>query len=129
MSTVLLVADAGWVRNEVRAGLSEPDTTLVEEGDPRRAVAAAGEACAHVVLVDMQVGSMGGMAIVRAIRDAAGLGELPPTATVILLDRSADAFLADRAGADAWLAKPFTAHQLRAVIRRALDRHPVDERS
>ena len=35
---------------------------------------------------------------------------------VLLLDRQADVFLAKRAGADAYLVKPFTSQQLRAAL-------------
>jgi hypothetical protein len=35
---------------------------------------------------------------------------------VILLDRTVDGFLAKRAGADAWVVKPFTDHELRTAV-------------
>jgi DNA-binding response OmpR family regulator len=36
---------------------------------------------------------------------------------VLLLDRSADSFLAKRAGADAWVIKPFHDAELRAAVQ------------
>jgi AmiR/NasT family two-component response regulator len=39
----------------------------------------------------------------------------------MLLDREADGFLAKRAGADAWVVKPFQAHQLRLALGLALE--------
>ena len=67
---------------------------------------------ADLAIVDMQVGSMGGMAITRALKGAVpGVGSI-----VLLLDRRADAFIARRAGADAWLLKPFAAQELRSVL-------------
>jgi DNA-binding response OmpR family regulator len=69
-----------------------------------------------VVLIDMQVGSMGGMAVVRRLREAIAMGQIEPTRLVLLLDRSADRFLAKRAGADASVLKPFTAQDLRPVL-------------
>jgi DNA-binding response OmpR family regulator len=54
--------------------------------------------------------------VVRAIREASGSGDIPPTATLLLLDRRADAFLAGRAGADAWIQKPFGAFELRDAV-------------
>jgi CheY-like chemotaxis protein len=35
---------------------------------------------------------------------------------VILLDREVDGFLAKRAGADAWVVKPFSDHDLRQAV-------------
>ncbi len=105
----LLVCDAPWVRNQVRAALSGI-CEIVEMDDPSQVeVRSFGE---DVAVVDMQVGSMGGMAIIRALK-----GTRPDAGPIILLlDRKVDSFLAKRAGADAWLAKPFSAQQLRAVL-------------
>ena len=106
---VLLVSDASWVRNQVRAALSGA-AEIVEVTDPHQVEAAAPGTDA--ALVDMQVGSMGGMAITRILK-----GMEPVTGPIVLLlDRSADAFLAKRAGADGWLEKPFSAQALRAAI-------------
>ena len=105
----LLVCDAPWVRNQVRAALSGI-CEIVEVDDPSQVeVRSFGE---DVAVVDMQVGSMGGMAITRALK---GAGPAPGP-IILLLDRKVDSFLAKRAGADAWLAKPFSAQQLRAVL-------------
>ncbi|MDH3259872.1 MAG: response regulator [Acidimicrobiia bacterium] len=116
---VLLVADAAWIRNEAMAALSDPGTFIRDVADPRRAVQAASEFEPDVVLVDLQVGSMGGMAMARALREAEFAGDIPVTSIVLLLDRTADEFLAGRAAADAWVVKPFTPQQLRAAIASA----------
>ncbi len=79
----------------------------------------AAETTAGVYLVDMQVGSMGGMAITRQLRDAMYAETIPAGVIVMLLDRQADSFIAKRAGADGWVAKPFSAQQLRATIGTA----------
>ena len=44
------------------------------------------------MLIDMQVGSMGGMALVRNIKGVAMTGEAPNAPILLLLDRSADEF-------------------------------------
>lgn len=116
---ILVVTDASWMRNEASAALSEPDMEVRHHDDPRTATREASGFEPDVVLVDLQVGSMGGMAVVRAIRDAEFAGDLPDTAVVLLLDRAADEFLARRSTADGWVVKPFTAQQLRAVIKTA----------
>jgi DNA-binding response OmpR family regulator len=115
MSTVLLVADDDWIRHDVEAALAEPTTRVHTVTDPRTVVTQAYEAGPDLYVVDMQVGSMGGMAVTRAIKDAVGQGILRAAPIVLLLDRSADAFLGRRAGADAWVQKPFTAQELRAA--------------
>ena len=116
MATVLLIADDDWVRNDVEAALSGPRRAITSVADPREVVQAAADAEPEVIVIDMQVGSMGGMAVVRACKDAIAAGLIGEAPLVLLLDRSADTFLADRSGADAWVTKPFTAQELRAVI-------------
>ncbi len=117
---VLLVADATWVRDAVHAALSTSDYEITEHDVPSTVVGAVADQEPEVAVVDLQVASMGGMAITRAIRDAAAVGDVDEVPVVILLDRRADAFLARRAGAAAWLAKPFDAAELRAAITAAM---------
>lgn len=109
----MVVADAPWVRNRVRAVLGGR-AELMEITDPAQ-VEQMESPQAEAALVDMQVGSMGGMAVIRALK-----GALPAGAPIILLlDRRADEFLARRAGADGWLLKPFTAQELRSALGAA----------
>jgi DNA-binding response OmpR family regulator len=114
MPKVLLVADASWVFNEVSAALSLGDWEIEELSDPRQVVEMARSTHPYAVIVDMQVGSMGGMAVIRSIR-----GEIDPAQrplTVLLLDRSADRFIAKRSGADASVLKPVDPGELRTAL-------------
>jgi len=120
---LLLVTDTTWVHNDVAASL--PPGWTMQVTDSRVAVAAAAQHQPSVMLVDLQVGSMGGFAVVRAIKDAIALGDLVPTKLVLLLDRQADRFLVNRSGADGALVKPFTAQQLRAVLTEVTTEPPV----
>lgn len=115
MPNVLLVADDDWIRNDVEAAVADPSTTVVTITDPRAVVAEAQGLLPAYYVVDMQIGSMGGMAVIRALKDAFGAGLLTEAPIILLLDRSADAFLGKRAGADAWVQKPFTSQALRAA--------------
>lgn len=121
MTTILVVTDEPWVRNEVHAGLTSPDYTLIDHSEPATAAAVARDQAVDVVVVDMQVGSMGGMAITRAVRHVTGSVASKGIPVVMLLDREADAFLAGRAGADAWVAKPFTSRELTTEVHNLTD--------
>ena len=113
----LMVTDEPWVRNEVRGALSIGDVQLIDHDDPETAAEVAVAEAVDAVIVDLQVASMGGMAVARAVRDAEPEdGALP---VVLLLDRAADEFLAGRAGADGWVVKPFTAGELRGALDEA----------
>lgn len=125
MKRIVVVADVPWVRNEVHASLTAPEYSLIDLADPAETASVAIAEKADAVIVDMQVGSRGAMAVTRDVRDAAkrgGHGDLP---VIMLLDRSADAFLAKRAGAAAWLVKPFSAHDIDSALRRALGDAPT----
>lgn len=114
MPTALVVSDGSWVTNEVRSALSLGSWQIEEINDPRAVTERIEESRVDAVIIDMQVGSAGGMAVVRAIRQATDAASRPRM--VLLLDRSADVFLARRAGADAFVLKPFDPPQLRAAL-------------
>ena len=113
---ILLVADEDWVVEDVEASLAESRFEITTSDDPHAAVEACGETGADVAIVDLQVASMGGMAVIRRIRAAVDAKVIPPTPTILLLDRGADRFIAKRAGADGSLRKPFGAFDLRSLI-------------
>ena len=114
MPTALVVADGSWVTNEVRSALSVGSWHIEEIKDPRTVTDRVGESRVDAVIIDMQVGSKGGMAVIRSIRQTTDETNRPRM--VLLLDRSADEFLARRAGADASVLKPFDAPELRAAL-------------
>lgn len=117
MPKLLLVADAEWVVNEVKAALAIGNWEIDASAEPARAAGRAVSGDYQAVVVDMQVSSMGGMAVIRAIRQAAGEGARPRL--VLLLDRVADRFIARRSGADAAVLKPLQANDLRTALQQA----------
>ena len=112
---LLLVADAVWVRNDVEAALPSSDWSI-HHADPHVVVEAAVKHPPTAIVVDMQVGSMGGMAVIRRLREAMSMGILPTAPLILLLDRTADRFIAKRSGADRSMVKPFTAQEMRAAL-------------
>ncbi len=117
MTSIFLVAEAPWVRNDVLSATDDTRHEIAVIDDPHEAIQRIGAVeTGSIVVVDMQVGNMGGMALCRAIREARATRSVSPLPVILLLDRSADAFLARRAGAADWVLKPFTAHQLRSAL-------------
>lgn len=125
MTSILVVADELWVVADVRAALADRRYQVSVVSDPRAAAAVVADDAPDVVLVDLQVGSMGGMAVTRAVRDAFTSGGRTAPPVVLLLDRDADGFLAGRSGAAGWVRKPFGAAELRAAIAAATREIPV----
>jgi DNA-binding response OmpR family regulator len=119
---VLLATDADWLVEEIVAALGGPDVsfTVTSEGrEVSRLVAertAAGEPF-DVGIFDLQIGSMGGMAVTMALRLDASSGRVPDVPVLMLLDRVADVHLARRSLAEGWLIKPLDPLRLRRAVR------------
>jgi DNA-binding response OmpR family regulator len=118
---VLIATDADELFDEVDAALAGPDTTVVRvnEGAEVQAAVIAGDP--DLVFLDLQIGNMGGMATCMNLRLEEGAGRLDTQRIVMLLDRTADVFLAKRSGADGWLVKPIDALRLRRAATAVLD--------
>ena len=114
MPKALVIADSEWVVNDILATLPQGEWEIEMLDDPVQSGSKVAELEPDVVIIDLQVKNMGGMAVVRQIRADPNIDETPHL--VMLLDREVDGFLAKRAGADAWVAKPFSAHELRQAI-------------
>ena len=114
MPLALVIADSEWVVNDVLASLPPGDWKVEVLDDPNQSGTKVAEIDPDVVIVDLQVRSMGGMAVVREIKATLEGEDLPRL--VILLDREVKGFLAKRAGADAWVLKPFSSHELRVAL-------------
>jgi CheY-like chemotaxis protein len=96
------------------------DLTIVEDG--HQALEAFAAAPYDVVLMDMQMPVMDGLAATRAIRELEAARGLDPTPVVML---SANAMTEHReearaAGADLHVSKPITAESLLAGIEQAV---------
>jgi len=119
--TVLLATDADWIFDEVDAALGSPDTTVFRVRRGVDVVPAIKEVEPDLVVLDLQIGNMGGMAACMAIRHEETAQRLPITAVLMLLDRAADVFLSQRCEADGWLIKPIDAFRLRKASKVLMD--------
>ncbi len=110
---VLLATDADWIVDEVTAALGGPDTTFTVCSDGRVVSGVVKQRTPDLAILDLQVGSMGGMATTMDLRLDESGGLLPHVKVLMLLDRQADVFLAQRSGADGWLIKPLDPMRLK----------------
>ncbi|MGA1564874.1 MAG: response regulator [Ilumatobacteraceae bacterium] len=117
---VLLATDADWVIDEVTAALGGPDTSFTVCREGRLVSDLVEHGNVDVVITDLQIGSMGGMAVAMALRLDASVGSVPLVPIVMLLDRAADVYLAQRSGAESWLIKPLDALRLRRAVNAAV---------
>jgi DNA-binding response OmpR family regulator len=125
-TTILVAADAQWVREQVRAAFVGPEQRVVEvtRGQDVRDAVAREEP--DLVVLDLQIGNMGGVAAALDLRLEESAGRLPHATILLLLDREADRFIGRRADVDAMLVKPVDAGVLRRAAKQLLERAPVD---
>jgi DNA-binding response OmpR family regulator len=118
---VLVASDAAWVRDQVRAALVGPNFEVIEVSRGQDVRKAVEEDDPDLVIVDMQIGNMGGMAVSLDLRLEESADRLPYVPILLLLDREADRFLGRRSEADAMLVKPVDAGTLRRTVKRLLE--------
>jgi len=120
VATILIAADARYLRDHLAFAFAGSDDTVltVESGDTVRATVA--EHHPDLVVLDMQIGNMGGPAVALDLRLEEGAGRLPPVPILLLLDRFADNFLGRRSDVDAMLLKPVDAGSLRRQARKMI---------
>jgi DNA-binding response OmpR family regulator len=122
---ILVVAEARWVREQVRAAFVSPGQEVAEATrgqDVREAVAREKP---DLVVLDLQIGNMGGIAVALDLRLEESGDRLPRSTILLLLDREADRFLAKRADADLALVKPVDAGILRRAAKQLLEPAPA----
>ena len=120
MPDVLLATDADWIADEVEAALGG-DHQVVRVRRGADVPASVAQLHPALVVLDLQIGNMGGMATCMALRLDAGAGRLPHVPILMLLDRADDVFLAKRSEADGWLVKPIDAFRLRRAATALLE--------
>ena len=120
MPEVLIASDAQWVVDDVAAVLSGTDIVVrsVHEGRLVRPTQEADPA--DLVIVDFQIGSMGGMAVCLDLRLEESGGRIDHVPVLMLLDRRPDVFLARRSGAEGWLVKPLDPMRIRKAVTALL---------
>jgi CheY-like chemotaxis protein len=115
MSTILVAADAQWVRDQVRAAFVGPGQEVVEVTRGQDVRDTFARIHPDLVVLDLQIGNMGGVAVAIDLRLEESGGRLPRARILLLLDRRDDAFIARRADVDLTLVKPVDA----GILRRA----------
>ncbi|HVE47606.1 MAG TPA: response regulator [Acidimicrobiales bacterium] len=121
MPDIVVASDEEWVLDEVRSAVSGvPDARTREVDSGFSVLTAVKQTLPDLVVVDMQIGNMGGMAVCLDLRLEESGGRIGHVPVLMLLDRRADVFLARRSGAEGWLVKPLDPMRLRKAIRALL---------
>jgi DNA-binding response OmpR family regulator len=120
VSTLLIASDAPTLRAGVVGAIARPDDTTIEVRSGQAVIDAVREDPPDLIVLDMQMGSMGAVAICLELRNDESFGALEHVPVLILLDRRADVFLAKRSGAEGWVVKPLDPLRLRRAATALL---------
>jgi CheY-like chemotaxis protein len=121
VQTVLVASDAPTLRREVEAVISGPEREVCSVTTGPEVIAFVTEESPDLVIVDMQMGNMGGMAVTLELRLQESYDALDHIPVLMLLDRRPDVFLARRSSAEGWLVKPIDPLRLRRAVSVLLD--------
>ena len=116
VQNVLVATDADEVFSEIDAAIGSAEVRLIRVHTGREVRPAIIEIDPALVILDLQIGSMGGIATCMDIRLEEGAGRLELQNVLLLLDREADVFLARRSGADGWLIKPLDSRRVERSV-------------
>ena len=117
MPDVLIATDADWIFDEVAAALTDEGTNVVRVRAGREVREAVRRVQPGLVVLDLQIGNMGGIATAISLQQDAESDAVPPAPILLLLDRPADVPMAHRTGVQGWLVKPLDAFRLRRAAR------------
>lgn len=120
MTTVLVATDADWVFDDVDAALQDQDTAVFRVRSGRDVLPAFPQVNPDLLVLDLQIGQQGGVATALLVRQEQEVGRLPDCRLLMLLDRSADVFMAQFSRSDGWLVKPVDAFRLRRAAATVL---------
>ncbi|MDY7104034.1 MAG: response regulator [Actinomycetota bacterium] len=121
MTKVLLATDADWVADDVDAALGDTETEMHRVRRGLDVLPAVQQLQPDLVVLDLQIGNMGGVAASLALRQEEDEDRIDTVAILILLDRMADVFMAQTARADGWMVKPLDAFRLRRAANTVLE--------
>ncbi len=117
MKTILVVDDEEQIRNSLRGVLSDEGFAVLEAGDGRRALEVLGERTPDLVILDVWLPEIDGIALLEQIKSK------HPSLPVIIICGHANieaAVRATRLGAADFIEKPFSLDALLGSIERAL---------
>ncbi len=120
MTGVLLATDSDDLFADIDGILGDDETTVYRVHKGADVIKVISAKQPDLVILDLQIGNMGGVAACIAIRQEEGFGRLEPRPVALLLDRAVDSFIATEAKADGWLVKPINSLRLQRMRNELL---------
>ncbi len=119
MASILAVDDSASMRQMVTFTLQKAGYDVVEASDGQEALQLAQSKTFNLVLTDVNMPKMDGIALVRALR-ALPAYKFTPLLTLTTESTADKKQEGKAAGATGWIVKPFNPEQLLGVIKKVL---------
>jgi DNA-binding response OmpR family regulator len=120
--TILVVEDDRMIQDPLKLQFERAGFRVVQAFDGNQAVALAREQAPDIVLLDVMLPGMDGWAVCRTLREESPVPILMLTAR----DQEMDRIFGLEIGADDYIVKPFSFHELLARVRANLRRISLD---
>lgn len=120
-ASILAVDDSASLRMAIRIALTGAGYAVTEAGDGVEGLAKATSTKFDMIVTDLNMPNMDGLAMIRELRKQPAQAGVP----IIFLTTESDPEMknqAKAAGATGWLVKPFVPDQLVKVARKVLGR-------
>ena len=104
-TNVLLATAEDHIFQEISASLSK-NHQIIRVSEGANVLKTLISSSPVLIILDLQIGNMGGMATSLDLRLEQRAGRIPNQKILMLLDREADEFLGKRSEADCWIIKP-----------------------
>jgi two-component system chemotaxis response regulator CheY len=117
--TILAVDDSSSIRQMVTLALTRGGYEVISAEDGNAGLAKARALRADMVITDLNMPGMNGLALIREIRKLPNYTGVP----ILFLSTESDAAVrqeAKAAGATGWIVKPFQGEQLLAAVKKVL---------
>jgi CheY-like chemotaxis protein len=101
----------------LRTALQAPDLEVLSATDGAQALSLAREHVPDVVVAASSLGQMGGLALSRDLKTMAEAGTIPEPKILVLLERDADAWLANWSRCDLYRSKPIDPVEVERIVR------------
>jgi two-component system, chemotaxis family, chemotaxis protein CheY len=117
--TIMTVDDSSSMRQMIVFTLQDAGYQVLEASDGLQALSRIENAQVHMVITDLNMPNMDGIALIRALRAHASYKFVP---IIMLTTESQDSSkqAGRAAGATGWIVKPFQPTQLLAVVKKVL---------
>lgn len=118
---ILVATDADHVVDDVTAALGGPDVSFTVCRNGRDVSGVVQQRQPDLVVLDLQSGSMGAMAVTMSLRLDESASNAVRSRVLMLLDRQSDVHLARRCDADGWIIKPLDPMKIKRAVRTILE--------